>query len=476
VYRTYVDARTTEPHPDDLAVLERARDALRHRVAPSPVLDVALFVVDVVAGRVGRRTPDDEQWLRFVRRLQQTSGPATAKGVEDTALYVYIPLTSRNEVGGGPALPLTGAARRLHDANIQRSTEWPQALVCTNTHDTKRSADLRARLDALSEMPADWSRYLLRWRRLNRRHRAIVRGRLAPDTNSEYLFYQTLVGLWPSPRAGRRADDLPDRDWRRSVRERLVEYMLKAAREAKARTSWTEPDTEFEKALEQFVIAVLEPAEEAPFLQDVARLVSRIAPSSHWTALSRVVVHATAPGVTDIYRGDELWSYLLVDPDNRRPVGWERRCTLLDQLDKNVAKRDNLQDVPWPDPASDSVKLEVTTRLLRARRTHSDLFAWGTYRPLPLGGERCQHAFAFIRSHDDTHALVVASRWLSRLGSDDRTSSTTWGNITLELPVDCRGRTWMSVLTGATFDMRNRESFHLGELFRNIPLAVLVTR
>ena len=476
VYRTYVDARDTELHPDDRAVLERTRGILLRRVAPSSALDVALFVADVIEGRAGRRSPDDEQWLRFVRRLQQTSGPATAKGVEDTALYVYIPLTSRNEVGGGPDLPLAGAARRLHDTNLERAKGWPRTLICTNTHDTKRSADLRARLDALSEIPADWSRYLLRWRRLNRRHRTIVRGRLAPDTNSEYLFYQTLVGLWPAPRPGRRVDDLPDREWRRSVRERLVAYMLKAAREANSRTSWTEPDTEFERALEQFVIAVLEPAEEAPFLQDVARLVARIATPSQWTALSRLLIHATSPGVTDIYRGDELWSYLLVDPDNRRPVGWERRCTLLDQLDTKVGDEDKTSESGWPDPASDVVKLRMTTRLLRARRTQSDLFTWGTYRPLALSGDRCQHAFGFSRSHGDTHALVVASRWLACLAPSDRTSSTAWGNTTVDVPDDCRDRTWTAVLTGDTFDARDRSALDLGELFKSAPLTLLLSR
>ena len=476
VYRTYVDARSSELHPDDDAVLDRTREILKHRVPPSPVLDVALFVADVAEGSAGRHSPDDEQRLRFVRRLQQTSGPATAKGVEDTALYLYIPLTSRNEVGGGPDLPLSGAAKRLHDANAERAKGWPRSLVTTNTHDTKRSADLRARLDALSEIPAEWSRYLLRWRRLNRRHRTIVRGRLAPDTNSEYLFYQTLVGLWPAPRAGRRVDDLPDRDWRRSVRERLVGYMLKAAREAKARTSWTEPDQEFEKALEQFVIAVLEPAEEAPFLQDVARLVARVATASNWTSLSRLLVHATSPGVTDIYRGDELWSYLLVDPDNRRPVGWERRCTLLDQLDKKVAIDDNTAPGSWPDPAGDSVKLMVMARLLRARKTYPDLFTWGTYRPLAVSGEQCQHAFAFARSHGETHALVVASRCLTCIAPNGRTSSTTWGNTLLELPDECRDRIWNVELAGTRFDARGRASLDVAELFGDMPLALMVTR
>src|SRR5205085_6326368 len=143
--------------------------------------------------------------------------------------------------------------------------------ICTNTHDTKRSADVRARLDALSEVPREWQRVVRRWRRLNAKHRRTVRGRIAPDPNTEYLLYQTLVAIWPAARPGRRIDDLPDRAWRDAARDRLSRYMLKAAREAKLRTSWTDQDSAYEGALTAFVHAVLEPAEDAPFLFDVAR-------------------------------------------------------------------------------------------------------------------------------------------------------------------------------------------------------------
>jgi (1->4)-alpha-D-glucan 1-alpha-D-glucosylmutase len=475
VYRTYVDDRSAELHPDDCAVLDRTRTELRQRLTGSPTLDVALFVADVVAGSSGRRGAHDAEWLDFVRRLQQTTGPATAKGVEDTALYVYIPLTSRNEVGGGPDRPLADAVSGLHDANAKRAKGWPSALICTNTHDTKRSADLRARLDGLSEMPAEWTRFLHRWRRLNRRHRTIVRGRLTPDTNSEYLFYQTLVGLWPAPRPGRRVDDLPDREWRRSARDRLVQYMLKAAREAKSRTSWTEPDSEFENALQRFVSAVLEPAEEAPFLQDVARLVARLATSSAWRSLSRVVVHATSPGVMDIYRGDELWSFLLVDPDNRRPVEWERRCTLLDQVDKKVALADNSPDPGSPDPSADSYKLWLTSRLLRTRRTHADLFTAGAYRSLQATGERAAHVFAFARSHNDRCAITVVSRQASSPGPGGRTPNATWGNTSIALPQEYRGRSWVNVLDDVTIGAGEADSLDVSELFRRVPLALIVS-
>src|SRR6185436_18193203 len=204
--------------------------------------------------------------------------------------------------------------------------------IATNTHDTKRSADVRARLDALTEMPHEWERAVRRWRKLNAKHRRVVKGRLAPDTNTEYLMYQMIVALWPPPRSGRRRDDLPERAWRDLARERLTAYALKAAREAKTRTSWVDPDMAYERALADFVAAILEPSEDAPFLIDVARLVSHIAPLGASNALARVAVHLTAPGTPDIYQGDELWNFALVDPDNRRPIDYEIRTKAMAEL------------------------------------------------------------------------------------------------------------------------------------------------
>jgi (1->4)-alpha-D-glucan 1-alpha-D-glucosylmutase len=251
--------------------------------------------------------------------------------------------------------------------------------------------------------------------------------------------------------------------------------MLRAAREAKTRTSWTEPDAEFEQALKRFVSAVLQPGEEAPFLQDVARLVGRLATNAHWTALSRLLIHATAPGVTDIYRGDELWSLLLVDPDNRRAVEWERRCRLLDEIDRNGGLEDKGQASGALDPTSDATKLFVASRLLRARRQRADLFASGAYQPVRAVGEAARHVFAFMRSNGNDRALVVAPRLLHCASENQRTSSAAWGNTSIELPGDARGRRWTAVLSNAIIDAGSRESLDLGELFRHAPLALMLT-
>jgi (1->4)-alpha-D-glucan 1-alpha-D-glucosylmutase len=472
VYRTYVDGRTPAPHPHDVAVVERALGELRATDVPAPAREIAELVGDIVLGRAGDQAGgDDAARLGFVQRLQQTSGPATAKGVEDTALYIYVPLASRNEVGGAPDRPLADAVRRFHDANAERRSCWPSTILTTNTHDTKRSADVRARLDVLSEIPEEWHRCLQRWRRLNRKHRTTVRGRLAPDTNTEYLFYQTLVGIFPAPRPGRRADDLPAREWRASARDRLAPYMLKAVKEAKMRTSWTEPDEAFEKALERFIVAVLEPAEEAPFLQDVARLVARIAPAAQINALGRIVLQHTAPGVPDLYRGDELWNFTLVDPDNRRPVDWNRRKALLNASDGEELARD---------PGSDQAKLALTRRLLQLRREAPPLFLDGEYRALAVRGPRAEHLVAFARATATQRMVVVVPRLLSSSfdsgeTSAERTPVSDWGTTFVELPPESHGRSWRSALEHRTVSTEAGDELAVAELFRAQPLAVLLS-
>ena len=240
VYRTYLDGRTAV-HPDDRAVIERAVARARERWGGRAHLDRLAQVLD---------GPMTEDAMRFVGRLQQTSGPATAKGVEDTALYRYVPLASLNEVGGDPARALAQAIPDLHRANRHRQERWPRSLLCTSTHDTKRSADVRSRLDVLSEMPDEWLRSVRGWRRLLASNRARIRRGAAPDAATEWLIFQTMLGVWPAEAAPGSAAS--------QVKDRVVEYMVKANREAKVRTSWTSPDEAYEKAVESYIAAALQ--------------------------------------------------------------------------------------------------------------------------------------------------------------------------------------------------------------------------
>jgi (1->4)-alpha-D-glucan 1-alpha-D-glucosylmutase len=460
VYRTYVDGRSRAPHPDDAAVVERAMENARNRLAGA-----SMDTLDSIRDAMLAPEPAAER-LAFVQRLQQTSGPATAKGVEDTALYVYVPLVSRNEVGGAPDRPLDDAVGRLHRANAERAHAWPSALTCTNTHDTKRSADFRARLDVLTEYAPEWQRCMTRWRRLNRRYRATVGGRLAPDTNTEYLVYQTLIGLWPTRRAGRRAEDLPDHAWFESAKPRLERYMLKAVKEAKTRTSWTDPDERYETALKDFISAILAGGEDAPFLTDVARFVATISTAGHWNALARVLLHLTSPGVADTYQGDELWFFALVDPDNRRPVDYKKRRELLEL----ASRPGSLRALHASD---ERLKLGVLQRLLHSRRTHAALFRGGGYTPLEIRGARAKHLIAFARSGGDSHAIVIAPRLLAPLISVEQ-PVPDWPDTDIVLPNELRGKSFRALLDdGESCFTSVPELLPASSVLRHLPMTLL---
>jgi (1->4)-alpha-D-glucan 1-alpha-D-glucosylmutase len=482
VYRTYIDRHRQEPDEHDASVLSHAFARARARGAARPVALDLLERLLSAAGTERRR-------LTFVLRFQQTSGPAAAKGVEDTALYRYVPLVSLNEVGGEPDRPLDDAVGRLHRANQARAERWPLALVSTNTHDTKRSADVRARIDVLSEMPDEWAHIVTRWRRLHRGLRTPVRGRLAPDANTEYLIYQTLLGMWPVATGGERRElvadryysspPLPDRPALDELRRRLATYMRKATREAKINTSWTDPDDEWENALGRFidrlfgVSATGDGGESAggqpPMLLEVAALAARIARFGMWNALARLVVHGTVPGTPDLYQGDELWNLSLVDPDNRRPVDFALRSRLLDEIDQAFTaggdeRRELLRRLA-DSPGDGRIKLHLTHRILATRRERVALFTAGRYDPVRVEGPAARHVFAFTRRLGDDAALVVVPRLLrtavARLAAaaagatgDEHSLSLAipeeiWRGTRIVLGEELSETTWLCALSGA---------------------------
>jgi len=461
VYRTDVTPRA-EIREGDREVIEQTS---REGPPPDSPGWINAFIAKVLLS--AESAPESDPSLQFAQRLQQVSGPATAKGVEDTAFYVYLPLASRNEVGGAPDRPLENAVARFHGENARRASTHPYSLITTNTHDAKRSADARSRIEALSEIAHEWERSLHRWRRLTGKHRETVRGRLAPDTNTEYLFYQTLIALWPSSRPGRRSDDLPDRAWRESARDRLVEYLRKAAREAKTRTSWLEPDPAFELALSSFVKANLEPSDEAPFLLDVARLVSRVAPIGAANAIARLVLQITSPGTPDTYQGDEFWNFALVDPDNRRAVDYDARETALGDLDSIAAR---LRGPASLDIFDNRVKLFVTQRLLSLRKSRADLFTRGSYRRLDVRGNRANHVVAFARELDDGFSVTIAARLASDIVSSK--PSEWWADTSVVLPPTTVSSTISAAITGEEAQVTDG-TIRVAAVLSKLPAAVL---
>ena len=362
VYRTYVEPQAGEVEPHDV-------EAVREAELPARVREALVAPGD----------PDEEA---FAIRFQQTTGAVMAKGVEDTALYRYLRLTALNEVGSDPGRWGASPAE-VHARNAARAERFPRGLLATQTHDTKRSGDARARIGALSGTPGAWRELVLRWRAMN----APLRERGAPSAAEEYLIYQTLAGAWPLER------------------ERLVDYMVKAMREAKVTTDWTDPDEGHERAVRRFVAGLYRSEE---FLADLEAFVAELAPRGEEAALGQTLLKLTAPGVPDIYQGDELWSLSLVDPDNRRPVDWEARRRLLDDV---------LAGAP---PTRETAKLFLIHRALALRARRPEPFA-GAYRPLETGGR----AFAYARGD-----AVIAAMPIRQGGADER----------LQVPDDLRGR------------------------------------
>jgi (1->4)-alpha-D-glucan 1-alpha-D-glucosylmutase len=477
VYRTYIDVEQPEPNDADRAILERAFAELRARrtadVAAADALERTLLGAWRAAEPALARTR-----LSFVLRWQQLTGPAAAKGVEDTALYVYAPLASRNEVGGDPGVPVEGATARLHALLAERAVRHPRSLNATNTHDTKRSADVRSRIDALSECSAPWARRLAHWRRHHRALRTLVGGRLAPTRTTDNFIYQTLVGLWPIGDAPSRDAERADDDSRLlALRDRLTAYIQKAVREAKVSTSWTDPDAAYEAAISRYIAGLLDRKTGGAFLREVEQFVAGVARSTVWNALSRVVVHLTAPGVPDVYQGDELWFQALVDPDNRAPVDWPARDAALRRLQgiaPDGAPANPAQLRAWlAAPGDGRLKMYLFAQLLRLRRADGAPAPDAVYSPIGVEGVYADRVFAFSRGRGEKTMLVVAPR-LTGVFGDELPVGTIWGDSRLRLdPGADLPKVFRCVLSGMTVRVADG-ALALAEVFARLPVAVLV--
>jgi (1->4)-alpha-D-glucan 1-alpha-D-glucosylmutase len=468
VYRTYVTDREP-PSERDRRDIERATGEARRRNPglPSVVFD---FVRDLLLGKGDFLSPHErDEHMRLVGKFQQVTSPVTAKGIEDTAFYLYNRLVSLNEVGSEPD-HFGVSPDALHDWLQLRAARWPHALSTTSTHDTKRSEDVRARLNVLSELPGAWKQATARWARVNQRGHTSLNGQLYPDRNEEYLLYQTLVGSWPlEPMNGGQEAE---------YRARIAAYMLKAMREAKEYTSWINPSEPHERAMAKFVAFVLAP-DHAAFRADFVRFADRVARYGIYNSLAQTAVKIGAPGVPDFYQGTELWDFSLVDPDNRRPVDYAVRRSLLAHIEAQLREtgpasvaRDLLSR-----PCDPRLKLYSTIMLLRYRRDHRDLFERGGYAPLTSEGLRRDHLFGFARAHGEQRLLVVVPRLVATLCPDPQPplGERTWGDTWLRLDTPAPPA-FRDVLTGRYLtpaaDGRG-PLLRAADLFTDFPIAVL---
>ena len=433
-----------------MQVIQQALAQARQR-NPAMECEIFEFLHDVLLPPEKNAHPVDEKLRRdFVLKFQQCTGPITAKGVEDTAFYVFNRLVALNEVGGEPAA--TGlAVEDFHRQNAARLAESPHCMLATSTHDTKRSEDVRARIAALSELPAEWDRAVRRWRTMNRGHRREIAGKSAPDANEEYLLYQTLLGAWPLEglRDGNRAE----------FTQRIQDYMVKALHEAKVNSSWLKPSAAWDDAVREFVAALL--AAGSRFPRSIAPMARRIAELGAVNSLTQTVLKLTCPGVPDFYQGSELWDFSLVDPDNRRPVDYALRQRRLDGLEQ-ASPRELLEH--WQDGR---VKMFAIQRLLALRRERAALFAGGTYTGIAASGAWADSVVAFERRSGDAALLVIVPRHTAPIGFPP--IGEAWADTHLIPPV--AGLRWRDVFTRRE---HAGDALPLAELFAELPFAVLV--
>ncbi|MBI2312333.1 MAG: malto-oligosyltrehalose synthase [Betaproteobacteria bacterium] len=472
VYRTYISPQ--EVSAADRRHIEWAVAVARKR---SRAADVSVF--DFVRGVLttdiaeGRNPAYRDRVLGFAMRFQQFSAPVMAKGVEDTAFYICNRLVSLNEVGGDPR-SFGFSLEAFHAASRDRALNWPHTMLATSTHDSKRSEDVRARIDVLSEIPALWKLNLRRWRRLNRNKKSMADGEPAPWRNDEYLLYQALIGTWPL--------EPPDEEALNAYRERIERYMLKAVREAKVASSWINVNTEYEAALSKFVGSLLAPGPRNLFLPELNALARQVAHFGMLNSLAMTLIKLTSPGVPDIYQGNELWDFSLVDPDNRRPVDFDRRTRLLDELTRMAeeARGDLGRRVhALLDRLSDGrAKFFVTWRALGMRRALPELFGTGDYVPIKAAGERADHVCAFARTKGANTSITVAPRLVARLLGGDMTlplGTEAWRDTRIDVPW-AAGQAYRNVLTGEILAPEPRNGTHalpLWQLLRLFPVALL---
>jgi (1->4)-alpha-D-glucan 1-alpha-D-glucosylmutase len=462
IYRTYLGK--DNGRPDDRAVVEAAisravleyphlhieAEFLRNLLLENVPFDEALDDVEIV-----------KQCGRAVRAFQQLSAALMAKGFEDTAFYRYHRLVSLNEVGSAPDR-FGCSVERFHTVIARRADDWPHAMNSTATHDSKRGEDVRARLNVLSEIPTEWKTRIDAWHRFTRGHRMRKGPNTVPDKNTEYLLYQTLLGAWPQGRP---------------VTHRFVErinaYMIKAAREAGEHTSWLEPEEQYETALAGFVESILDPSPKNEFLPAFIPFCKKIAFFGLFNSLSQCLLKIAAPGIPDFYQGTELPQLALVDPDNRRPVTYDKRRQLLKTIVK--ASSDPLTQVAELLANRDDgrVKLFVIARTLATRRQRKELFQSGRYLPLEAGGPFRRHIVAFARVAGEQWFVAVVPRFLTALVGEDQDplGKNVWSDTTVSLPPEAP-RSWRNIFTRQS--IQGAAGIAVSDVLQHFPVALLL--
>ena len=443
VYRTYVTAAGASEQDRGIIedVIARARAQW-----PGPDPQIFDFLRDAVTLDLAANPHYSAQRVRnFALKLQQFTGALMAKAMEDTAFYRYHRLLAFNEVGGNPTAGEL-ALSAFHDLQRRRVEAGPGGLTATASHDTKRGEDARARILAIAELAEDWVAAVRDW---HSRNAALVQhrnGKRLPSKAHEYMLYQALVGAWPGKSDG-------------AFVKRMQDYALKAAREGKEETNWTDSNEAYETVLRDFVAGLLDPKISSGFLTSFGNFAARIALLGALNALSQLALKTMLPGVPDFYQGTELWDLSLVDPDNRRPVDFLARRNFL-----------SAEQPSWPALVANwqngAIKLTILRDMLRLRHRWPDLFRHGTYAPVQTTGSHAAHVIAFARSWNKDWFVVTAGRHFGRLTDGGRHWPSGW-DATLRLPA---GK-YQEILFQTPANHKNEIA--VASLFHAVPISVL---
>ena len=477
VYRTYISS--TGAAERDRRYIELAITRAQ-RLNPNMSGQIFRFIKRVLTLEYAEELSAEEKagWFDFAMRFQQQTGPVTAKGLEDTAFYIYNRLLSLNEVGGAPDRFGT-SVEAFHAQNAQMNKNWPFSLNATSTHDSKRSEDVRARINVLAEMPRAWRDAAGRWKRANRKKKILIEGKPVPDSNEEYHFYQTLVSIWPLAPPGKSGME--------EINNRVKQYMQKAMREAKVNTSWINPNKEYEDVMMSFIDRVLEPesgpTEQAhghhaerpgnPFLREFALFAGTVAWYGMLNGLSQVLLKTASPGVPDFYQGTELWTFSLVDPDNRREVDYGLRAGMLEGLkaaEASMGKRALCRDL-LANMRDSRIKLYVTWKALNLRKAFADVFASGEYVPLGTEGEKKQHLCAFLR-RNGISVMACAPRFFAGLEAPGKppVGESVWKDTCVQLPAPLKFKDVFTDRIVAAAEKNGRYELPVKDMLGDFPL------
>lgn len=483
VYRSYTTNKSRRVSDSDRREMELALAAARHRLDKSSgalrnTLDQIRRILLLDFPRHLTHI-EKTKWRLFVLRFQQFTPPIAAKGVEDTAFYIYNRLISLNEVGANPEI-FGISIEEFHKRNLLRSLKYPHSLLATSTHDTKRSEDVRARINVLSEIPERWNENLYSWSNLNKDKKSIVNGRLSPSREDEYVFYQTLLGTWPLEKMRSAKEN-------KEFTQRISLFMKKAAREAKVETSWIEPNQSYEEALENFVRSILGSVSEDRngFISNFQDLVRDVSYYGMLNSISQLLLKLTCPGVPDIYQGNETWDFSLVDPDNRRQVDFGVRSNMLISLERRIEDSNgnllNLVQDLMRNMDNGLIKMYVLHQALKFRRAHERLFSDGIYLPVKAQGMRRQHIFSFQREMNGESCLVVAPRLFASLlgGKKYPEAWSVWGDTGLVLPPSMATEKFHSIFTGREVTSTSQSSgavLKVSDVLDEFPVALLSHR